>query len=560
MRGPTWRIDDEDGDPALTGAPRPLLVTGRALKDALVRTWPIWVGAMVVGALLGLAALYVVPHRGSATTTLLMIHPDPTDPAAMTTDVNLLQTRKVADGVIADLGLSETPEALLSSVTVDPVTNQILKLTVTGPSDQAAVDRATSLVEHFLEFRGQELRSVSDGLVQGSQKRVADLQSQVQQLTQEYDALSAQRPVDQVRATDILTARATLGSQISTLQRSIEDTSLQTEAAVTSTHVIDPPATEPRAGKKQLVLYAASGAILAGALVIGTILLLALTSDRLRRRGEVAAALGVPVRVGVGPLPSDGALSRSWAAVTGRVARILRGHPVRWTERRRHRNLDALVGGLETALPTRLTSAGARRGQEPPRVGRKSGPTTLGLAAIDRAETAAVVLRALGERLATLGVPVLLVDLSSEGALAGRSAGLSEPRDPERPLRTFRPAGDPTLAAGPRRSARRVAPDPEELGELAEAWEEAEAVLALVEVDPGMDLDVLRTWVNRVVPFVSAGRASEELLTTIAGLLQQSALEVPFALLEGVDRSDQSLGQPVTPGELRDELGAVESR
>ena len=75
-----------------------------------------------------------------------------------------------------------------------------------------------------------------------------------------------------------------------------------------------------------------------------------------------------------------------------------------------------------------------------------------------------------------------------------------------------------------------------------------------------MDLDVLRTWVNRVVPFVSAGRASQELLSTIAVLLEQSGLEVPFALLEGVDRSDQSLGQPLTPTEERDELGAVESR
>ncbi|HEX6918212.1 MAG TPA: hypothetical protein VF140_09040, partial [Phycicoccus sp.] len=247
MRGPTWRIDDEDGDPSVTGAPRPLLVTGRALKDALVRTWPVWVGAILVGALLGLAALYVVPHRGTATTTLLMIHPDPTDPAAMTTDVNLLQTRVVADRVIADLGLTETPEALLSSVTVDPVTNQILTLTVTGPDDRSAVDRTTSLVEHFLQFRGEQLRSVSQGLIDGYEKRVADLQAQVEQLTREYDALSAQPTVDQVRASDILTARATLGSQISTMQRAIEDAGLQTEAAVTSTHVIDPPATEPRA-------------------------------------------------------------------------------------------------------------------------------------------------------------------------------------------------------------------------------------------------------------------------------------------------------------------------
>ena len=66
----------------------------------------------------------------------------------------------------------------------------------------------------------------------------------------------------------------------------------------------------------------------------------------------------------------------------------------------------------------------------------------------------------------------------------------------------------------------------------------------LVEVDPGIHLDIVRTWVNRIVPLVSAGRANAELLSTIAGLVAEAGLEMPFALLEGADRSDQTLGQP----------------
>ena len=82
----------------------------------------------------------------------------------------------------------------------------------------------------------------------------------------------------------------------------------------------------------------------------------------------------------------------------------------------------------------------------------------------------------------------------------------------------------------------------------------------MVEVDPGIDLDIVRTWVTRVVPLVSAGRASRELLSTIAGLVEKSGLEMPFALLEGADRSDQTLGQPTPITENRDELGAVLAR
>lgn len=572
MNGPMWRIDDEDGNPEITGTPRPLLVTGRAMRDALARTWRVWVGATIIGGFLGVAALLALPHPASASTTLLMVHPERGE-SAMTTDLNLLQTRVVASRVITDLGLQDTPEAFLSSVKVEPVNDQILALTVNGPDEATAVARATSLVDNYLEFRAEQLRSISNGLIEGYEKRTADLMAEVDALTREYARLSAEATVDEVRASDILAARATLGNEITVTQSAMEDARLQTDAAITATHVIDAPEPHPFGSRRQTVLFAVSGAVLAAALTIGIILFRTLTSDRLRQRREVAAALGVPVRVGVGPIPSQGFLGRTEAKVTARIARLLHGHPVRWSDRRRRRNLEALVQGLESALPPRFTSGAAPRGDRGDRgdrgkpgnrgsrpLGKRSAPTTLGLAAIDHTDTAAVVLRAAGERMAERGVAVLLVDLTSTGALSTQ-AGLSELADAASGgPRVYRPEGDPMLTHGPRRSGRRPAPDPEELGELAAAWDEVDLVLALVEVDPGIDLDIVRTWVNRLVPLVSAGRASRELLTTIAGLVAETGLEMPFALLEGADPSDQTLGQPAPITEDRDELAAVQSR
>ena len=178
MNGPTWRIDEEDGSQEITGTPRPLLVTWRALRDALARTWRIWVGATIIGGVLGVMALVALPGSASASTTLLMVHPDPGE-SAMTTDLSLLQTRVVASRVLSDLSLQESPEALLSTVTVTKVNDQILLLTVSGPDQSAAVQRATSLVQHFLEFRAQELRKVANGLIDGYQQKIADLKSQV---------------------------------------------------------------------------------------------------------------------------------------------------------------------------------------------------------------------------------------------------------------------------------------------------------------------------------------------------------------------------------------------
>jgi capsular polysaccharide biosynthesis protein len=572
MNGPMWRIDDEDGSPEITGTPRPLLVTGRAIRDALARTWRIWVGATIVGGILGVLAVVGLPRSATASTTLLMVHPNPGE-SAMTTDMTLLQTRAVASAVLAELDLKESPEALLSTVTVTKVNDQILYVTVSGPDQASAVARSTSLVNHFLEFRAKQMRSVAEGLIDGYEKKIAGLKSQVDSLTREYDRLSSATKLDDVRASDILASRATMANQITVTQSDVEEASLETNAAILATHVIDAPRAAAVGLKRQLMLFAASGALLGGALSVGIILFRVLTSDRLRQRREVATALGVPVRVGVGAISPRGVLRRTEAAVMSWVARhsrhaasratpALASHlnSVRWSERGRQRNLEALIHGLESALPPRLTN-GPRSGgnhDTPRRAGSRSAPATLGLAAVDRADTAAAVLRAAADRMAERGVQVLLVDLSSNGARAG-SPGLSNPSDATRP-RTFRPeGGDPALSHGPRRIRRHPERDPDELGDLGVAWDEADLVLVLLEVDPGIHLDVVRTWVNRIVPLVTAGRANSELLSTIAGLVAEAGLEMPFALLEGADRSDQTLGQPPPMAEDPDALAAAQS-
>ena len=569
MTGPTWRIDDDDGSPEVTGAPAPLLVTGRALLDALVRTRRIWGAATVIGGLLGVAAFFAMPHPASASTTLLMVHPSASE-SAMTTDVNLLETREVASRVISDLGLPESPPALLSTVTVDAVNQDILTVTVGGPDEASAVERATSLVDNFLEFRAEKLRSIAKGIVDGYQKQLTALESDNDALTREYQQLAAQGRDKEGRASEILTTRAGIGTKISAYQQGIEEATLKTEAAITATTVIDAPDPTPFGSRRRLVLLAASGAILFGAASIGIILFRALTSDRLRRRREVAGALGVPVRVGVGPVASRGLLGRMETAVGSRVARFLRGHPRVASALHRHpvsqedrrlRNFEALVQGLESALAPRLRSSTPHRGLSgEPAAHRRSGPTTLGLAAIDRTDTAALILRTAGQRIAERGVAVLLVDLTAVGALSA-TPGLVEWPEPPGTPRTYRPEGHPNLVTGPRRMGRRPTTRPEELSPLEVAWKEADLVLALVEVDPGFDLDILRTWVSTVVPLVSAGRASGELLSTIAQLVRETGIDMPFALLEGADPKDRSLGQPTRVDEDRDEpTAAVQSR
>lgn len=575
MRAPTFRADNDDAALDLDASPAAVLVTGRALVSALRRTWPLWCAAALIGALLGMGAFRILPRPFSATATLLMVSPNPDDSSAMTTDVTLLQTRAVGARVVEDLGLRESPEQFLSSVTATPVSSQILKVEVGAATSDEAVSRTTSLVDNFLAFRTEQLQSISGGLVDGYTKRVTALQSEIAELTRQYRRLSAQPAPDQVLVSDIVSRRAALGAEVTELQRSIEDAHLRADAAISATHVLDEAGTKPSSSRREAVVVPVAGAIVGGGLAIGTILFTTLTSDRLRRRRDIAAALGVPVLVSVGRVGawwrrrSAGALAPRSRGTSGTVAR--HAHPTRGRGGRSWR-LEALVHGLGHALPPRLhavlrradsPSPGAAHGQgtRPRGAGSAAGgltagakgatgrrpprPCTIGVVGIDRPRAAAALVAALGNRLATEGVPVLLVDLTSSGALTGPAptnlAGTSAggPGSPG----LYRPAGNPALIEGPQRGGSSTRGEAQEVDGLHDLWEQAEVVLVLLEVDPGVDLGIVATWVTQVVPLVSAGSANRDLLETVTALVTRSGVLVPFALLEGADRTDRTLGR-----------------
>ena len=363
-------------------------------------------------------------------------------------------------------------------------------------------------------------------------------------------------------ASDILGQRTQLGSQISSMQQAIEDARLQTEAALTSTHVIDEPYAGSGVSKRTVALYGISGALLLGSLTVGVVVSRALTSDRLRRRRDIADALGVPVRVGVGSLRTRGPVARVGRWLHSQSLRLLsgltRGRHGRARRNRVERDFEAVVRAVDTALPVHAPRREDAERHAP--VGRRrsrqaAGPTTLALAAIDDTQTASRVLLAVAERRAQWGSRVVLVDLTDRGSLKAaarrqrrrRVAG-PEPaaRDGEwdgvRPPVPLREPVEGPFTRGPRQGGRHPAlPDP--LGQQLRAeWDDADLALVLVQMDPSLDIDLLSTWTSLIVPLVSAGRASRELLHTVAGMVASARLDMPFALVEGLDRSDESSG------------------
>jgi capsular polysaccharide biosynthesis protein len=515
----SWRIEDPDPEESSVGSTASGFVSLHFLRSALRRRWPVWVAAAVAGMLLGIAWTLAVPTKGQGTVTLMLAHDSGTDPAvAMATDVSLLRTRTVAQDVIDDLGLDMTPEVFQKTVAVTPVTSSVLQIDVAGPDDASAVARAEALSEAYLTFRGTQMKSQAQALVDGYQRQVDNLNHQVDTLTDQYKNLTAQGAEGQSQASEVLTQRSQAYGEISRIQQVMEDTSLQSDSIVKASHVLDDPSAVPQSGLKRIVINTMAGLILGLSMGVGLVLFQALTSGRLRRRDEVALALATPVRFSAGRISGP----RKWRPA------VRRSPP--------EQGLEVLAQGLETALS-------ASKGRQ----------ARLALVAVDDIPDSALVIARLAAHLADSGKAVFLVDLTASGpleaavtkALAGDQQG---PRSVEPEI--FRPEGPPAFALGPVGAAPHAHTELSKGDPRRAAWSSADVVLTLAEVDPAVGVDHLTSWVDRVVLLVSAGRSSAERLRTAGELVRSAGLQLVFAMMCDADRTDESSGRrdPLAPG------------
>lgn len=519
MRERGWQVDDQDEDELVVPESMPLLVSLHFLRAALRRRWLLWTSFALVGLVLGVFLSVGVAAKSDATTTLLLAHDPGKDPTlAMATDVSMLSTRTLAGQVIDDLHLSMTPEKFLESFTATAVTSDVLQLTVSAPTQAESVARARTLAADFLTFRAAQMNDQSQALVDGYTKRITALQGQVDTFTRQYNQFSGQGPSGSAAATDALTQRSQIEQEISALQQTVEDTTLQTSSIVGASHVLDPASATPHSAKKRAVLGTASGLIGGTVVGVGLVLFMAITSNRLRRRDEVAAALGAPVRYSVGRVRTRILPLRR---VTGRS--------------RAARELQLLIGGLDATMRQR----GGRRSR-------------LIIATPGDCADARIPFAALAADLAAQGLGVVAVDLTEDAQLGDVLKRVSAARErvvgsfDRRPV-VYRPEGVPSLFQGPLAADRALVEQLPQEDPRRVAVEAADVVLTLAEIHPGLGADHLRPWADRVVLLVGAGQASAERLRTTGELVRSAGLDLMFAVMVGADRGDESLGRSETP-------------
>ena len=372
------------------------------------------------------------------------------------------------------------------------------------------MQRASAIAAQYLAYRAKYEQATQ-------QQTEAVLQQEVTQAQQQLDSITTQltqaqasgdlAEVTRLRAQQTAAAN-NLGSVKQDVTATLVSTRATTQQMIAGSQVVSPATPGQRPVKKTLVIYGIGGLVGGMAIGMAIVIIMAITSDRLRRRDDIAYAIDAPVRLSVGALRS-GRLPH----VRGRAAR--------------RRDMERVVEYLRNAVP-----------------GRSKGTSALAVIAVDDAATVAQAVVALA--IAESKQRIVLADLSA-GAPAARQLGVKDPG-----ISTVTPAGVPIVVAvpaageiapiGPLRAVTASSGEAQVSGQFADAFSAANLVLSLVTLDPAVGGDYLATWATNAVAVVTAGQSTATRIRAVGEMVRLAGAHLDSVVVVDADRSDESLG------------------
>jgi capsular polysaccharide biosynthesis protein len=517
VRERLWVYEDFTGaeeHPAfnMAGAFASLGFIGAAVRRSL----RFWLILAAVGMVAGLGVFIVYPPSYQAKVTVLVKNNPDVDPvSAMLTEVILVESQSVASGAVKALGLTQSVSSFQAAYTATVVTNQVLTITANAPTSSGAVDRANEIAAQYLKFRASMLRAqqaqeaiANAQQVPQAQQQIAALQSRISQLegqpSQQAELAKLQSQLK--TATDTL---PTLEQTVTGLTASEEST---TSAMINGSQVLNAATAMHHSAITDALEYIVSGLI--GGLAIGLIIVIvrAVISDRLRRRDDIAAALGGPVRLSVGPLGKR---------------RFRLGGP---SEAGESRDLQRIVVHLRNSV--------ARPSER---------VATLAVVAVDNAHEIAPAVVILAELCAKEDTRLIVADLVRGAPVAkllgARGAGVQEVRNAGAPMVVFIPQQADLVPSGPLSPAVAAGPlaaAPSEA--VVSAAKQADLLLTIAELDPAVGGEHLSTWAEAAVAVFTAGRTRATRAYAVGEMLRLSGIRAISGVVVGADKTDESLG------------------
>jgi capsular polysaccharide biosynthesis protein len=516
----------EEAEPSLTPDPTGRLASLSFVMSSLRRRARLWCATAAIGLLVG-AGLYVMhpPPYQASTTILLTLGPNEDLNTAIATEAVLAASRPVAEGAVRTLGLDESVDTFLASCTVAPVTDKVLMITVSSAtSSSEAVRNANALATAFLAYRGQQLENqvklVTSSLsqvVSADQKHVDAISQQIQRTLTQQPPSPARRAELTKLQRQLTDAKDTLTTMQQSLQGAEGNAQSATIYAIKGSVVLNKATPGHRSHIKTPAEYTLAGLVGGAALGMVYVIVQALASSRLRRRDDIALAIGAPVKLSLGRLRTRDRLP----GLPGRLGRTGQGGA--------NRDIKRIAEHLQAAIPQ-----------------VSQGPAGLAVVPVDNnTQIAARSLVELALDCAWQGQRVVLADLVADSPAASQ-LGSPEPGvhmvnvymdDSQVALAVAVPERDQITPAGPLDATAAAAP-----ANLARACESADLLLTLAVLDPATGGDHLATWATDAVAIVTAGKSSYTKIHAVGEMIRLAGVRLKSAVLVGADKQDETLG------------------
>jgi capsular polysaccharide biosynthesis protein len=273
----------------------------QALVVSVRRRRRLWCAMALLGLLAGVAVAVLMPPPPSAVTKVLVAHKEdqPNDTGTLIrTDVELLQTTRIADKALQALKSPESPEDFMRDYRGTGLTNNLLQIDVTGDSDAEAVARAKALADAFVADhvrRMQETAKAEAKALLDQRDRMRDELAQVNKDIGDRSPETESDPKASASIESLFARRAELTSRIADFDQRAAEARTGTPKVVAGTQIVDAPRAVRHSLPKAAVTNSAIGLVLG--LVVGLALAAVGTvvADRPVLRRDIAANLGASV-------------------------------------------------------------------------------------------------------------------------------------------------------------------------------------------------------------------------------------------------------------------------
>jgi capsular polysaccharide biosynthesis protein len=422
------------------------------------------------------------------------------------------------------LGLHESVTSFAHSYTVGAPTDQLLQITANAPAAGEAERQANALAAAFMQYRAKVLNLAQQIDVPAISQKIPAASQQLQDIANQITVESHLRKSAQQgkKLSTLLADQRAAAARVGALRYEVGNYPLVTLSMIKGTQVVDAAALIPPSRKHIELMTGVAGLVAGLAAGLGIVLIDAAASDRLRRRRDIARALGAPVRLTIGKTRTA-----SWLAGRRRLAAAGAG------------DMPRLVAHLRSNV----------------RAGH-GGPAALAVVPVGNPDVVALALVRLATACAREGRRVLLADLADGAPAAGllrvRDAGVHFAGADRERIVVARPDRSDRVPIGPVRRGSQSFPRVPLGKALATVYASADLLLTIATLDPASGAEHLATWATDVVVVVTAGRSAAPTLKSTGEMIRLAGMRVVSAVLVGADQADDSLGAaPALPSSRR---------